>query len=101
MNRLIKPELYIWHGWHRRPACPVRPLAGRNVKDVGTGKRRAEKFAHFAHSERRDGGTGFQPALGRARVRKKLPPQGKTGRMPVPRTRRALLAFLCCFAMLT
>ena len=36
-----------------RPACAVRPLAGRNGKGVGSGNKRAEKSARPLPSERR------------------------------------------------
>ena len=49
----VKPELRNRNGWHRRPACAVRPLAGRKRPDAGAENRRAKKFNRFSRSERR------------------------------------------------
>jgi len=49
----VEPELRNKNGWHRRPACAVRPLAGRKGRDTGTESRRAKKFKRFPRSERR------------------------------------------------
>src|ERR1019366_2738254 len=43
-----QPELRNRNGWHRRPACAVRPLAGRKGPDAGTENRGVENSGRFS-----------------------------------------------------